>query len=167
VSPPLAADPGLLGPLGTLARALWYLAWTLAAGGAAWTWLFRADDTEAPWSPAARPILGLGRRAHRLGWIFLVEATVLRFVVAVLATANAGGGASLPTAARHELAGQHGLGWVLVFAALWFARPVVNRLAHATTSSAATDRTDRRNLTALLGAVALGAVLTGRAEAGR
>jgi hypothetical protein len=144
--------PGLLGPLETTARALWFLAWSILAGAAAWSWIFGpgAGGLDAD----HRDIIdALWRRGLRLGWLWVGEATLLGLLVGVFA---AGSGAA-PSAVTGEM----GAGWLVSAVALCLLRRPVQRLAGGTgAGTGPIFELDRRAVSWLVGALALGEVLT-------
>jgi putative copper export protein len=138
--------PWALATLSTLARALWFVAWSALAGGAAWAWLF-----DGPHRAASEGALAAHtwRRAVQLGWLCLCWATTLSLLAVLLA--------AVTTSDSSPVGGEAGLGWVVLALGLALLRPVVRRTAGPHAPVAPQDRTA---LTWLAGALALGEVLT-------
>jgi len=139
--------PGVLGPLATAARAVWFVAWSVLAGATAWSWLFGPGRNLPP--AQAKATDALWRRGLELSWPWVAEATLLLFVAALFAAATT---SSTTTVAE---AGASWLGLAVVLALL---RAPVRRMA-AAPAGAAFAR-DRIAVTWLVGLLAAGEVAT-------
>jgi hypothetical protein len=140
---PTAHLPWALSGLSTLARCLWFLAWSALAAGAAWSRAFTGA------TPGERDAGAVWRRALQLGWLWLSWATTLALVVLLLV--------AITTSNAAPVNGETGLGWVVLVVGLALLRPVVRR---ATTGDGALAVQDRAALAWLAGALAVGEVLT-------
>ncbi len=113
--------PGALSPISAVARALWFLAWSVLAGAAAWARLFPGGRRLAP---GTDEVVGrLWRRAMRLGWLWTAQATVLSLLVLLVAAVTSAN--SLPVTR------ETGIGWALLAAALVQLRRVTRRATAA------------------------------------
>jgi hypothetical protein len=141
--------PGLLGPAAAIARAVWFVAWSVLAGAVAWSWAF------GPPSPLTDARAGLvdraWRRALRLGWMWSAEATLLCLVVALFAAT---------TTATSVITGETGLGWGVLGVSLALLRQPVRRLSDGASAAGRALEQDRWATTWLLAPVAVGAVLS-------
>ncbi len=139
--------PGALSPISAVARALWFLAWSVLAGAAAWARLFPGGRRLAP---GTDEVVGrLWRRAMRLGWLWTAQATVLSLLVLLVAAVTSAN--SLPVTR------ETGIGWALLAAALVQLRRVTRR---ATAAQEPVEPRDRSALAWLTAALAVGEVLT-------
>ncbi len=146
--------PGVLGPLAVFARSLWFVAWALFAGATTWAWLFSPSSGVPRLTAAQEVAVGtLWRRALRLGWLWTLEASLLRFVVAVFA--------AVTTSGTSPLSGEALLGWVALAVALVLTRPPIRRLTSGPTSGGGSVfGLDRWSVTWLIAPLAVGEVVT-------
>ena len=144
--------PGVLGPLTTAARAVWFVAWSALAGATAWSWIFGPSRPLPPAQAAATQ--KLWRRGLELGWPWVAQATLLLFVAAIF-------GAATTNTSASEVA-QAGASWLGLAVVLALLRAPIRRLSESPASGDAAFERDRVGVSWLVALLAAGEVATTR-----